>query len=991
LVIGFSMKLLTLALLTVPAAPQDSRIRAPEGYEVERVAGPPLVERPIMAGFDDQGRLYVSDSAGVNLRFPQLSEAAPHRIVRLEDTDGDGRFDRSVVFADRMTFPMGALWYRGALYVCSPPSLWRLRDTDGDGKADERVELVGRFGSTGNAADIHGPFLHPSGWIWWTDGRHGHSIRRSDGTAMEGKAARIFRARPDGTGVEVVCGGGMDNPVEIAFTEEGEGLATVALLHAQPRRVDGIIHCIEGGVFPYHEVVREFKKTGDLLPAVADLGWVAPSGLVRSGTGEWYVAHFNTRAVRRVVVERDGATFRGFAQDFLVSDDPDFHPTDVLEDAQGDLLVLDTGGWFRIGCPTSRVEKPEVKGAIYRVRRKGAARRPLPADPREGLDDSNPVRAEAAVEAWARRGEVAPLERILAEGVSPRARRNAVWALTRIDGPAARAAVRRALADPDPSVRMAACQSAGLYGDRAAVSALRERLREGPAPVAREAATALGRIGDPEALGELFAVLSRDPDRFLEHAALYAAIRMADPEGTRRRLRHEDPRIRRGALIVLDQMEGGGLSAGEAAALLDPAHPRLLEAAIGVLSARGWAKEAGDWIDRWLSEATPRSGLETLLSGFARDAGVQDRVARALREEKTTLEMCLFLLEFMARAPVDRPPPAWVAELGRALGHADARVARQAILGVRALKVTELDGALLEVARDAARPDEVRAEAFAAAAPRARVDAALFEFLRGCLAPERPVLLREAAAQGLGSALLAEGQIAALAPALERAGPLELPKLVGAWERARTPEAGRALLEALSRAASLESLPAEALRGALRHQPEEIRAAAGALLGRLEADAAAMKARLAELEDVLSGGDPGRGREVFFGPRGACSSCHAVAGQGARIGPDLAGIGAIRTRRDLLEAVVFPSAGFARGYEPWRLKTRDGEVIDGLRVRESADAITILQADRTERRVRRAAIEDIREGRTSVMPAGLDRQLAREELRDLLAFLASLR
>jgi putative heme-binding domain-containing protein len=987
----FPVKLLTLALLAVPAAPQDSRIRVPEGYEVECVAGPPLVERPIMAGLDDRGRLYVSDSAGVNLRFPQLAEAAPHRIVRLEDMDGDGRFDRSVVFADRMSFPMGALWYRDALYVCSPPSLWRLRDTDGDGRADERMELVGRFGSIGNAADIHGPFLHPSGWIWWTDGRHGHSIRRSDGTAMDGKAACIFRARPDGTNIEVVCGGGMDNPVEIDFTEEGEGLATVALLHAQPRRVDGIIHCIEGGVFPYHDVVREFKKTGDLLPAVADLGWVAPSGLVRAGTGEWYVAQFNTRAVRRVVVQREGATFRGRAEDFLASDDPDFHPTDVLEDAQGDLLVLDTGGWFRIGCPTSRVEKPEVKGAIYRVRRKGAPRRPLPADPRDGLDDPNPARAEAAVEAWARRGDVASLERILGEGVSSRARRNAVWSLTRIEGPAARAAVRRALGDPDPSVRMAACQSVGLHRDRAAAAGLRERLRQDSAPVAREAATALGRIGDREALGELFSALTRDPDRFLEHALLYAAIRIADPEATRRLLRHEDPRIRRGALLVLDSMEGGGLSAAEAAALLDPAHPRLLEAAVGVLSARGGAKEAGEEIERWLGEPAPRPGLETLLSGLVRDAGIQERVARALREERTSLEMRLFLLEFVARAPVDRAPAAWRGELRRALGHRDARVVRQAILGIRALKVTELDDALLEIALDAARPEEVRAEAFAAAAPRARVDAALFEFLRGCLTPERPVLLREAAAQGLGSALLEEEQITALAPALERAGPLELPKLVRAWERARSPEAGRALLAALSRAVSLESLPADAVRSALGRQPEEIRAAAGALLGRLEADAAGVKARLVELEDVLSGGDPRRGREVFFGPRGACSSCHAVAGQGARVGPDLAGIGAIRTRRDLLEAVVFPSAGFARGYEPWRLKTRDGDVIDGLRVRESADAITILQADRTERRIRRAAIEDIRESRTSIMPAGLDRQLSREELRDLLAFLASLR
>ena len=126
---------------------QDPPIRVPEGWAVEKAAGPPLVERPIMAGFDDRGRLYVADSSGVNLRFDKLMEAPPHRIVRLDDADGDGRFDRSVVFAERITFPMGSLWHAGALYVCAPPSVWRFRDADDDGVADERVELgVGELG-----------------------------------------------------------------------------------------------------------------------------------------------------------------------------------------------------------------------------------------------------------------------------------------------------------------------------------------------------------------------------------------------------------------------------------------------------------------------------------------------------------------------------------------------------------------------------------------------------------------------------------------------------------------------------------------------------------------------------------------------------------------------------------------------------------------------------------------------------------------------------
>src|SRR5439155_1337202 len=100
-----------------------------------------------------------------------------------------------------------------------------------------RQELVTRFGFIGNAADIHGPFLGPDGRLYWTDGRHGHEIHQPDGRVLTGKAARVFRCRPDGRDVEVVCGGGMDDPVEVAFTPEGEAFATVDILHGRPQRV----------------------------------------------------------------------------------------------------------------------------------------------------------------------------------------------------------------------------------------------------------------------------------------------------------------------------------------------------------------------------------------------------------------------------------------------------------------------------------------------------------------------------------------------------------------------------------------------------------------------------------------------------------------------------------------------------------------------------------------------------------------------------------
>src|SRR5688572_7535601 len=142
----------------------------PDGFVVEKVAATPLVDRPIVADFDEQGRLYVADSSGSNEKVEKQLAEKPHRMVRLEDSDGDGRFDRQTVFADRMMFPEGAMWHDGSLYVAAPPSIWKLTDTNGDGIADERIEWFKGKTLTGCANDLHGPYLGPDGWIYWCKG-----------------------------------------------------------------------------------------------------------------------------------------------------------------------------------------------------------------------------------------------------------------------------------------------------------------------------------------------------------------------------------------------------------------------------------------------------------------------------------------------------------------------------------------------------------------------------------------------------------------------------------------------------------------------------------------------------------------------------------------------------------------------------------------------------------------------------------------------------
>src|SRR5690348_15885527 len=105
-------------------------IRVPAGFKVELAAGPELSSYPMMGTFDDRGRLFIAESSGNTLNDQQMKEHPDYKIRLLEDRNGDGVFDHSQVFADHLTLPAGAVWYRNSLYVAAPPDLLRFEDTN---------------------------------------------------------------------------------------------------------------------------------------------------------------------------------------------------------------------------------------------------------------------------------------------------------------------------------------------------------------------------------------------------------------------------------------------------------------------------------------------------------------------------------------------------------------------------------------------------------------------------------------------------------------------------------------------------------------------------------------------------------------------------------------------------------------------------------------------------------------------------------------------
>jgi putative heme-binding domain-containing protein len=158
----------------------------------------------------------------------------------------------------------------------------------------------------------------------------------------------------------------------------------------------------------------------------------------------------------------------------------------------------------------------------------------------------------------------------------------------------------------------------------------------------------------------------------------------------------------------------------------------------------------------------------------------------------------------------------------------------------------------------------------------------------------------------------------------------------------------------------------------------------------INVDLAKQRLQLEAMLGEITTGDVRRGHAVFHSTKAACASCHKLGYGGGTIGPDLSKIGGIRTERDLLESILFPSASFVRSYEPVALLRTDGLIENGVVKDESALEVVLVKTANDTSRIPRDEIEELRPGTVSIMPAGFGQQLSKQDLADLVVFLKSL-
>lgn len=914
-----------------------------EGFTIELAAGADLVPRPIAAAFDEKGHLYVTDSSGSNANVKEQLEKKPHRIVRLESTKGDGTFDKQTVFVKNVMFPEGCMWLNGSLYVAAPPHILKFTDTDGNGVADkEEVWFDGKT-LTGCANDLHGPYPGPDGYIYWTKGAFAkQEYVLPNGKKLGTRAAHIFRATPDGKNIEPVMTGGMDNPVDLVFTPSGDIIfSTTFFQHPANGKRDGLVHAIPGAVYGKdHDVVYEHPWTSpQLMPPLTHMGPAAPCGLHLYESNQFgtdyanniFCCQFNLRKVSRHVLVPKGSTYETIDSNFVVSDNIDFHPTDVIEDADGSLLVVDTGGWYKLCCPTSQLVKPDVTGAIYRVKKIGSHKEKATRKP-------------------------APLPRLR------------------------EIALKRDAKGFDEAV--AALKSPDLH-------------------TRRLGAEALGRIGHTTAVPALLEALADDKnDRELDHALTYALIELDDIAGTRAGLKSESPRVRRAALAALSHTTGG-LEPRFYIAELDAKDAALRDTAWWIAGRNPqWGAHLADHLrDRFkqIAKLTPpeQDELVNRAVPLLKTDAVRNVVGDALLSHVGSGQSAM--LRGMARSGLKALPAEWRDGVRLALcGGPD--VARDAILVLRAVPPsrTDFDTIVEETTKYRERlnqplPKELRYALLAAGPAGTQLSPEAAKEVIADLHRDRTGPVRASAADWLGRAALTNESLAELAGMLKYANPLELPKLIAVFEKSKDEKVGLALVAALRQKDVRSAVRAELVKPVLDKYPAAVKAEAEKLYAEL---AEARKGETARLDKLLAGLKPGdirRGQLVFNSAKTNCIACHKVGYVGGAAGPDLTRIGGIRTERDLLESILYPSASFVRSYEPVRVVTKDDRTLNGVLKKDAPDEIIIVVAADKEERLARSEVESITPSTVSLMPAGLDQQITPQELADLVAFLRACR
>jgi putative membrane-bound dehydrogenase-like protein len=963
-------------------APREAlkSIHLSDDFHVELFASEPDVMSPVEMAFDGTGKIYVAEMLDYP-EDPPAGKPARSRIRLLEDTNGDGRFDRNTIFADHVLAVSGFIPWKGGLIVTSAPDILFLKDTDGDGKADVRRVLYTGFPKVNQEARITNPRLGVDNWIYCSNNGADGRITSPDHPEIAPVLVRgsDFRFDPISGRFEAASGAAqfgstLDEFGHRFITQNTTHIRHVVvplqyLTRAPLLEVPAVAQDISdhgrpsARMYPLtgpqkwrkqRTALRQRRYDENKVNITEQLaGWftAASGGTIYDGdafpkeyAGSVFTGDVSGNLVHRDVVQPDGPTFAARrAKDgveFLASTDVWFRPCNFANAPDGNLYLTDI---YRqvIETPESIPEEIKKKINFYKGDTLGRIYRIVPNHPLRAGDLSANLGAASSSElvkqlanpnGWHRwtahrlllerqdRSVVAELKN-MATAPAPESRVHALWLLQSY-GNLDPVDVARAMKDTDPRVRENAYRMSEVLLEKAPPLAdgIVAAAADPDPHVQFQSALTIGALKDQRALPTLVQLAHlRSADPWFRIAILSSVTDRAS------------------AFFHMALAKGAGWT-----------DPQLLVDTSALIGSRQNPAELSAWFAALPKVAQPEkllAGLERglLLVGARnlRVPGAEVAFARLLSSGSDTVQQAAWetsrhfeLTALIERARRDALAPELVPPLRvRAIG---------ALRGGHLHSVVSTLEKVLQ------------------SHPGAALEAAAVDSLG---AFDEPLAGRTILDNWRGYS--PDGRKHAIAALLA--------------QRDRIP----LLLQAVESGYVERSALDPAARAHLYDDPDPgIAAKARSLLESSNTNRAKVVA--AYIDVARLPGDVARGKKLF---EDNCAKCHEPRRHGGRVGPDLSGINN-KTKEELITSILNPSYAIEPRFLDYIITTQDGRMYDGVIANETQSAITLRGgSEKGDATVLRKNVASIRASSVSLMPEGFEDNLGRQGLADVIAYL----
>lgn len=950
-------------------AAEQASLRIHKDFEINLFADEKLgIANPIALQWDHRGRAWVL----CTLAYAQLKpgEIPNDRVIILEDSDGDGKADKSTVFVDGLDMATGFALGHGGVYLAEGPDLVHIRDTDGDGKADEKKLILTGFGTGDTHQNISNFVWDSGGFLYFSQGLHSDAQVETPWGTVRGVAAGFWRFDPRSTRLAPYCFPNMmsQNPCGIALDRWGA-------LFVKSNGPD-TVYCTPGLIPTTHP---------DNLAAVASIGDTPGKSMggeiiENAHQPKWLqnniviAGYFSRRVTALPLVEEDSGFARVKPSELVYGEHVSFRPVDIQAGPDGAIYIVD---WFNpiINHYQVSLRHPDrdyEHGRIWRLTAKGKA-----LDKAPKLDGLSP------------------------EKLFPHLKSNDRWTRDQVrrllsDAPADQvvAALDQWVAQLDPSNSAAShalVEASGVLESHSATTpALLEKLAASSEPRARAvAARVISRSHPlPGNAMPLLKKLARDPDPRPRLETVVACSNIPTVESFATALTVLDSKTDRFINYSLSQtvhsLKAHWLPALESGQLTfaKPEHLAFTLEAYGGGAAAELARKT-------LQSDIDTSTRNRLLAVLAKVGSAAD-VQTILNQEHQDASLLNALVSDWPKRHL-KPAAPFVPRLSELLNSNHQGVQNAAVRLTGLWHTNDLAPAIGKLALNKETPD----------APRAAALVSLGQ-------------LRGKAASGSVSTLIASEK---LSPAVQQAAISSLTNIdIEAAAKAAakilsqatdSETASSILIPFLGKSAGTDALASELGKLGLQTKPAQVTAAALSRSGHTALKLSAVLNAAQGLQNaapdydaayvqqlaaqVRANGDPEKGREIFNLPQTTCVACHQIEGVGGILGPDLTTVGAGLPTDIIIDSVIWPKRQIKEGYVSVTVTTKDQQVFSGYEDR-SEDGILYLRDAATQKTVP-IKLSDIakKEEIGTIMPAGLTNSLTQEQLRDLIAYMTHLK